>query len=239
MACPTCGKDPRPVDSDCPTCAPRNYVLEAEPGDCRITGHPIGTVVEGPPDSTEGRRVDSRPASGGRAHSTTDPTGAFSAELSGPLARGRPGEQRVIDVLAQAIRARGAEVTPIIGGRDDRGEDGLLSISGRTVRIQIVSMPVGSKVWRELSAHDCASQEGTADDAVRLVRDAIVHKAAKARGTLLALDAAHLGAIIGPRLVETYRAAHGDPEEEFDLIEAWIIGPTVRSSVRLGARPAV
>lgn len=183
--------------------------------------------------------MDSRPASGGHAYSRTDPTGAFAVELSGPLVRGRPGEERVIDVLTQAIRARGEEVAPLVGSRDDFGEDGLLSISDHTVCLQIVSVPVDSRVWRELSSDDCASQAGTADDAVRSVREALVHKRAKARATLLALDAVHFGAIVGPRLGEAYRAAHGDPEEEFDLIEAWIIGPTVRSSIRLGSRPAV
>jgi hypothetical protein len=75
-----------------------------------------------------------------------------------------------------------------------------------------------------------------------MVREALVHKKDKAAGTLLALDAAHVGAIVGPRLVEAYQAAHDDPEEEFSLVEAWIIGPTARSSVRLGlrrSRPAV
>lgn len=75
-----------------------------------------------------------------------------------------------------------------------------------------------------------------------MVREALVHKKDKAAGTLLALDAAHVGAIVGPRLVEAYQAAHDDPEEEFSLVKAWIIGPTARSSVRLGLRrprPAV
>jgi len=236
MVCEVCGRDLQPLERACPTCGPAHYVLKAQPGDYRITGYPMGTLVEGPPDSTEGRRVDSRPASGGRSYSSTDPTGAFTADLSGPLVRGRHGEERVLKVLTQALRARGEEVSSLVGGRDDRGEDGLLSIGGQTVRIQIVSMPVDPTVWKELSMDDAASREGTTDDAVRMVRDALVHKKDKAAGTLLALDAAHVGAIFGPRLVAAYQAAYGDPEEEFSLVEAWIIGPSARSSVRLGLR---
>jgi hypothetical protein len=51
------------------------------------------------------------------------------------------------------------------------------------------------------------------------------------------LDAAHVGAIVGPSLVEQYHEAYGDPEEEFSLAEAWIVGPTTRSTIRLG-RPS-
>jgi len=242
MVCPVCGRDLQPLERVCPMCAPANPVLTPGTGGYGMTGSPVGTLVEGHPDSTEGRRVDSRPASGGRSYSSTDSTGAFTADLSGPLVRGRQGEGRVLDVLTHVLRARGEEVTPVVGWRDNRGEDGLLSIGGHTVRIQIVSMPADSKVWKELSMDDVAFRQGTIDDAVQVVRETLLHKKDKAAGTLLALDAAHIGAIVGPRLVQAYQAAHGDPEEEFSLVEAWIIGPSVRSSVRLGlrrSRPAV
>jgi hypothetical protein len=65
MVCAVCGRDLQPLESVCPRCASANHVLKAEPGDYAITGYPVGTLVEGPPDSTEGRRVNSRPASGG------------------------------------------------------------------------------------------------------------------------------------------------------------------------------
>ena len=236
MVCALCGRELQPQENVRPMCAPAKYVLKAEAGEYRSTGYRVGTLIEGPPDSTEGRRVDSRPASGGRSYSITDRTGAFIADLSGPLVRGRRGEGRVLEVLTQVLRARGEEVTPLVGGRDDRGEDGLLLIGGHTVRIQIVSMPVDPKVWKDLSVDNATFWEGKTGDAVRMVREAFVHKKDKAAGTLLALDGAHVGAIVGPRLVEAYQATNGDPEKEFSLVEAWIIGPTARSSVRLGLR---
>jgi len=242
MVCPVCGRDLLPLESACPICTPTNHVLKPDTGHLGITGSPLGMLTEGPPDSTEGRLVDFKPASDGRSYSNTDPTGSFTADLSGPLVRGRQGEGRVLDVLAQALRARGEEVTPVAGGRDDQGEDGLLSINNHIVRIQIVSMPADSNVWKELAMDNAVTRRGTIDDAVQVVRETLVHKKDKAAGTLLALDAAHIGAIVGPRLVQAYQAAHGDPEEEFSLVEAWIIGPSARSSVRLGlqrSRPAV
>jgi hypothetical protein len=117
--------------------------------------------------------------------------------------------------------------------RDDRGEDGRLSINGKNVEVQIVSMPADPELWKELSTHSAVSLEGKPDDAVRMVRQALLHKKDKAVGLLLALDAAHVGAIVGPNLVEDYLATHGDPEEEFSLAQVWIVGPTARSSFRL------
>lgn len=125
-------------------------------------------------------------------------------------------------------------MTPVGGGRDHEGEDGLLSINGQTVTIQIVAMPADSTLWKELSLADAASRQGTIDDAVQAVRNALMRKKDNAAGTLLALDAAHVGAIVSPRLVQAYQAMYGDPEEEFSLVEVWIIGPSVRSSIRLG-----
>jgi hypothetical protein len=200
----------------------------------RLSGQPVGLVVEGPPESPNGRRVDSKPASGGRSYSSTDGTGTFAAELSGPLVRGRPGEGHALKVLIQALRARGDDVAPLSGNRDHDGEDGLLSINGNRVPVQVVSLPVDPSLWKELSSRDTAATSGTSQDAVQLVRQALTHKKGKAAGTILVLDAAHIGAIVGPSLVESYHAAFGNPEEEFSLVEAWILGPTVRSAIRLG-----
>ena len=124
-------------------------------------------------------------------------------------------------------------MTPVGGDPDHEGEDGLLSINGQTVTIQIVTMPADSTLWKELSLADTASRQGTIDDAVQAVRNALMHKKYNAAGTLLALDAAHVGAIVSPRLVQAYQAMYGEPEEEFSLVEVWIIGPSVRSSIRL------
>jgi hypothetical protein len=136
--------------------------------------------------------------------------------------------------LVQALRERGDRVESLSGGRDDRGEDGLLWINGRQTPVQVVSLPADSSLWRELSAEGVAARQGTDREAVELVRDALIRKRAKARGTILVLDAAHIGAIISRSLVETYRTEYGDPEVEFSLIEAWIVGPTTRSVIRLG-----
>lgn len=199
-------------------------------GELGIKGSPIGMVVEGPPDSPQGRRLESRPASGGRAFSETDGTGTFVAELSGELDRGRHAEEQAIDVLIQALKARGDQVQLLPGSQDDRGEDGRLSINGITTPVQVVSVPADPSLWNELSRQGTALRQG---DGVGLVRQALLHKKDKAIGTLLVVDAAQVGAIVGPALVENYCRKHGDPEREFSLREAWIIGPTVRSTIRL------
>jgi hypothetical protein len=228
MNCEKCGQ-PLDPGSSC-GCSPKIHKvpISAELG---FNGFPVGMVVEGPPDSPEGRRVESRPASGGRAYSSTDGTGTFVAELSAPLDRGRQGEGHAIDVLIQALNARGDQVQLLPGGQDDRGEDGRLSINGSTIPVQVVSVPVDPSFWKELSTRGTALKEG---DGVDLVRQALLHKKDKAIGTFLVMDAAQVGAIVGPALVENYHRAYGDPEREFSLREAWIVGPTLRSTIRLG-----
>jgi hypothetical protein len=237
MVCAKCGAFLEEAVTTCLVCTPRSYVLKAEPGKFQITGSPVGFVVEGPPDHPAGRRVDYRPASGGQSVSQTDATGAFQADLSGFLERGRPGEQHVMKILTQALRANGHDVLSVGGARDDRGQDGLLSIDGRQVEVQIVSLPVDPQLWKELATRRASARSGDRLVAVKLVRAALEHKAGKAMGTLLALDAAHFGAMVGSKLVDAYISMHGNPADEFSLVDVWIIGPTARSSVRLG--PAV
>jgi hypothetical protein len=218
----------------CRVCGLRQFHLNAEPGHYGISGQPIGTVIEGPPEAPDGRRVESRPASGGRSYSTTAKDGSFTAEVSGALDRGRTGESHALKILTQALRERGDEVIEVPGACDDRGEDGLLVINGRRVVVQVVSLPVERGFWRELSFHGTAIRRGTSEEAVQLVRQALIRKAGKAVGTLLVLDATHFGAFISPSLVKAYQQAYGDPETEFALFEAWIVGPTARSAFRFG-----
>jgi hypothetical protein len=210
------------------------YVMNLEAGSIAITGQPIGLVVEGPPDVPAGRRVDARPASGGRAFSRTDSEGGFEIELSGVLARGRDNEGHALETLVEALRAVGREAFRTNDGQDDRGEDGVIEIKGKRCVVQVVSVPVAPILWRQLAAIGRVQAKGTVDDAVSMLREALEHKRGKAIGTILVLDAAHFGASIGPSLVEAYNAHHGDPEREFSLAEAWLVGPTARSTFRLG-----
>jgi hypothetical protein len=141
-------------------------------------------------------------------------------------------------VLIGALRDRGDRVEYGPGSRDDRGEDACLLIDGRPVVVQIVSVPANQSLWRELASTGTASTRGTNEDAVDLVRQAVVLKKGKATGTILLLDAAHIGAIVTGDLPERYRAKYGDPEQELGLVEAWIVGPSQRSAVRLGIKGA-
>jgi hypothetical protein len=216
--------------------------MNAEPGEIRITGHPVGVVVEGPLDSRRGRRVASQPASGGRATSETNGIGAFKAELEGQLEVGRSAEGHAVNVLAQALQDRGNAVERLSGSRDDRGEDALLIINGQQVALQIVSLPSEPSIWRELSRSGATSRSGTGQDAVDLVRQALLGKRNKAIGTLLVLDAVHVGGLITADLGRRYSAAYSDPSDEFGVLEVWIVGPTARSALRLGrsrSSPAV
>jgi hypothetical protein len=137
-------------------------------------------------------------------------------------------------VLAQALRGKGHDICSVDGARDEDGQDGLLLVDDRLVEVQIVLLPVDSQLWSELVTDQSSSRGGDQLAAVLWVREALEHKADKARDTLLALDASHVGAIVGPKLVDAYISMHGNPVDEFEFDDVWIIGPTERSSVRLG-----
>ncbi len=142
--------------NDVCSCSPRKTLLKAEPGNLRITANPIGVVVEGSPDSPDGRVVDSKPASGGRSHSKVDRDGTFTVELSGQLHKGRANEARVLKVLLQALRNRGVAAGALVGGQDHRGEDALVDLEGRRIAVQVVTVPVDPSLWRHLSAKGIA-----------------------------------------------------------------------------------
>lgn len=212
--------------------------MRLEPATIAIVVHPAGLVVEGPSDDPAGRRVEARPASGGRADSVLSSDGSFDIRWAGSLDRGRPGEGRAVKSLIQAMTTAGLTVERVVGARDDRGEDAKLLIDGKVTSVQCVSVPVDSNRWATLHRDGELRFVGDADAAVALVRDALEHKRDKARGTLLLLDMAQVGAIVAPSLVRGYRAKYPDPEIEFQVAQAWLVGPTARSAVRLSG-PAI
>lgn len=197
----------------------------------------IGTVVETPVDHPHGRHVDYRPSTGGQSVSSTTAKGDFDARLSGPLVVGRDGEPRAIEVLAHALSTEGRRVTvkPRDPKRDAHGEDGRLVTDGHETVVQVVTLPRDTELWRQVHAEGrVASHSGDLHAAVALVRAAVERKR-HAEGDIVVLDAAYFGALAWRKLVDAYLVEHGDPTAEFGFADAWIIGPTIRSSIRLRA----
>jgi hypothetical protein len=232
--CKSCGGD-EPVQDGvpCSACGRRHFILKAEPGEMKITGFPIGMIVEGYPNNPLGRRVENRPASGGASDSSTAADGSFQATLSGTLDRGRAGESHVIKVLFNKLRECESEIYIDDSARDDFGEDGILVVKGRRIPLQIVTVPNSPAVWKDLNVQKTAALSGDQPTAVSLLRDAIVAKSVKAKGTVLALDLTHIGPIANRTLVEAYLAVFGDPVAEFSFEAVWLVGPTPRSTVEL------
>lgn len=119
------------------------------------------------------------------------------------------------------------------GNKDEDGEDAILMLDGKSIVAQVVSLPVDSVRWKALARQGVLRDGGTTDEAVTMIRQALEHKRGKAIGVILVLDASHYGALIGPSLVNAYLDLYGDPECEFSVAEAWLVGPTPRSSIRL------
>lgn len=232
--CKSCGgEEPVQDGVPCSTCGRRHFVLKAEPGVLKVTGFPIGTIVEGDPNNPIGRRVDTHPASGGTADSSVAADGTFQASLAGPLDLGRKGERRVMKVLFNKLGERGADVHVENDARDDFGEDGILVVDGCRTPVQIVTVPNNATIWKDLNVNKTATLSGDLETAVSILRDAVVAKSVKGKGTILALDVAHVGAIVNSALADAYLAAFGDPVAEFSFGAVWLVGPTPRSTIEL------
>ncbi len=234
---PTEPKSPHPRDSSADASGPPaglgQYRLYSSGGCFSVTVYPVGFVVEGDPAGPAGRRLDSRPASGGEVISRVNADGSWHLQRAGRLDLGRDDEVRAIKVLLQALREAGRAAELVEGAEDSCGEDGRVRLDGSIYVLQIVSVPADHHVWWKLRRTGRQSEVGGLDDAVTAVRDALDRKRGAAAGTILVLNAAHLGAVIGPHLVQAYVERFRDPSEEYRLREAWIVGPSARSTVRL------
>lgn len=227
----------RSAESEQPSPAPKHYRLQASTGYFSVTGFPVGFVLEGDPADPRGRRLDSRTASGGEVVSRVNADASYEIQRAGPLDLGRKDEARALKVLLQALRASGRTAALIEGANDDRGEDGMVMLDGRECVIQIVSVPVDPEVWSVLARAGHQANNGTLTDAIQALRSALERKRGVAFGTILVLNAAHLGAVLGPMLTQEYIRLYGDPSAEYGLREVWVVGPSARSSFRLIGPP--
>jgi hypothetical protein len=198
--------------------------------------HPIGTVAEQRSDDGQGRRVDYRPATGGRSLSETGAEGSYRAELAGELPKGTRGEAHAKKVLLSALEAAGHKALELPKKPDDdrRGKDGLFQIDGKPCNVQLVTMPPDETLWKELADKGGAARVGSLSDAVGYMRASLEKKKDWWKGYLLVLDATNFGALSSRELVDAYLAAYGDPNVEFGFATTWIVGPTATSTFEIG-----
>ena len=176
--------------------------------------------------------MDYRPPSGGQALSEADSEGAFTAHLSKGLVSGRKNEPYVVSGLVAVLKAEGRDVQLVSGARDEDGEDQIILIDGERLVVQVVTMPAEGRVWQPLNTLGTFTETADREKAVDWGRSALLKKR-DAKETIVVLDAHHIGALVGRRLVEAYLAVHPKPIDEFGFKDAWIIGPTPPFSARI------
>jgi hypothetical protein len=234
-ACPQCAA-PLLQPSECSICGWRSHVFVGLKGSgVRVEASNIGTVAEQRTEDGEGRRVDYRPAAGGRSLSETGVAESYRAELVGALPKGTKAEPHALRVLLAALEASGRKVKehPKKKGDDGSGKDARFEINGKDYDVQVVIMPPDQTLWKELAEAGKAARAGQLPDAVKLVRASLEKKEKWWKGCVLALDAANLGALSSLALVDAYLAEHGDPNVEFGFAQTWIVGPTVGSTFEI------
>lgn len=221
----------------CSTCGNRHLVFKVEKGEYKIAGYPIGITVEGDPSNPLGRRIESRPRTGGAADSYIGDDGCFRINLSNPINNSDENEPQVRKILINKLRELGHDVQPVDGASDSRGEDGKLEIDGDEFDLQIVTS-LNQNFWEDLSINNEATLSGGKDKAVSLLHKAIdkkskLYEKSVKEKMILALDLSYSGALVHQSSINAYIDSYGDPQKKCLFKSVWLVGPTTRSTMPL------
>lgn len=223
--------------SKCPSCGKVGYLLNAEAGSLKVVGFPPSIIVEGTDPVTQDTfvRVDDPHV---LSEARLTPEGSVTLGVKGAKGVGRPAQQNVTAVLYDKLKATGLAPS-FKEGVDSRGEDALLLIDGTELVVQIVTTPSVPAFWREASVSSASTQVGLqrAADWVHGTADQKAQSMSsdQRRRTVLAIDARHASIVARPEVTNTYLSKYPDPQVEYGFASIWIVGPTVRQTVRLGS----
>lgn len=236
LHCGDCGELVALDTKRCQRCGSEQGMVEPETAKLTLTPYPPTIIIFGL-DKASGNTVARVDAPG--AHSITQLTldGTVSVVVDGTGGVGRPGEARVVKVLRACLKNEGVE-SEERPGKDDRGEDRLLSAGGESYVLQIVTVPKHSDLWRAASVGSATTSAEVVlvgewiEESIKLK----VQKASKSdRGKIiLALDANHAGVLAHQTVVAPYLERYGSPTERFKFASVWLVGPTPAQCVRLG-----
>lgn len=197
-------------------------------GYCSVVGYPVALIL-----NSEGR-VEVNDFSG-VANGQLNADGTIEVTIHGKLRRGTANEESVLKILRAAIAvATGAEVS-IEAGEDHRGEDGRLTVGGLSYAVQIVTVPVGRDLGKEIASGNFNIWL-TDESAVSWISDAIEHKLTIAvpdrPRIVLALDARHVGILSDQSIVEKVRVQK--PEiVSYGFAQIWLVGPITSRCVQI------
>lgn len=236
-ACVACGVEAARDARTCPYCG-ATFDVTVTPGTGRLAlkGH-APTPIEHGRDAKTGDEIIRVSAPGTTSESRLDGSGRMSVRVEGAAGVGRSGEGRVAKTLSQTLKARGHEVE-VGAGRDDHGEDRMISVDESAFVMQAVTAPPASDFWREARVSS-ASTLVDIPAAAAWLREAISTKASRTPSdqrarTILTIDAQHSGLLASPSVRDAYVGLHGDPSED-GWASVWIVGPVGEYCVRLGS----
>jgi hypothetical protein len=243
--CAACGTPRDPESVACQRCGSEavnvDVVLDAVGGEYVIAGEAVSAVSEGSDLDGQGRRVEANLATGARSVAVLRPEGTVRLDVQPPVdVGGRRNESRTCDTLVAAMQASGVPVTGWRPGVDPDGEDGVLRIADHDVPVQIVTVPPHESFWRGVHAGSGTTLVTWDAAASGWLHHALADKAgslADARqraNTLVVLDATHAGVLVQPEIVRSYLSQYPAPRAEFGFAGAWVVGPTLSCTTRLG-----
>ena len=216
-----------------------NIVIVPLTGNLTLTGlGRVGSVADGVDPATGDRTINVN-ADEVRSKSRLKEDGSVSLEAEGSHAVRKRAQARAFRTLRQRLEADAHVVTVSVGkAKDDRGEDGILTVDGARYVLQHVTVPGLPTFWHQATAGVGRSDVDEAG-AVAWMREAInakgCHTSPRERPkTVLVLDAQHAGVLAFDRIISAYLKLYKDPKAEFGFADVWLVGPTVPRCVRVG-----
>lgn len=207
---------------------PRSYSLKAETGFYNVTGHPVALILVG----TD--RIEVNDFSG-TSTMNLQPDGTLNVLINGRVRRGTSNEESVLKVLRSALEVTVGMPVELIPGEDARGEDGKLRFGGQTYVAQVVTVPSGRDIGKEIASGKFEIRL-TEQLAVDWISGSIEHKTSIAPmdrpRTILALDVRHVGMLCEPSLVEKMLRERPNIAQ-LGFAQIWLVGPVSSRCVRV------
>jgi hypothetical protein len=195
--------------------------ITPETGVLAVTGNAVALILDGPGGTV---------INDFRGTSRSEVVDGFvKIEVLEAPPRGRENEPNVLGVLASVLTHRNQAKPRIEQGRDANGEDGVLVFpNGDRLAVQIVSVPVDSNHWKNVSKGKAAVQLSI-EEAASWLHEAIEKKKraiASADGAriVLALDTRHCAQLAHEQVIESFHRQFGDAAI-YGFAQIWLVGP--------------
>jgi hypothetical protein len=235
--CLSCGAVFLEAVGPCAQCGGPVGVSDSLTGvDAKCIAGQVGTVADSP-TSFGGQRIRYAAPTGSRSDASLV-CNLLTVQVKPPIDVGLHGEPRVLACVVAYLAKTGKE-SATLPASNQKGEDGVLQISGDRVTVQVVTATPCTPFWGRV-AKGSGEVQAELTEAIEWIHIAIAEKAKlypkeNKSSMLLSVDVVHMGVLAGIVLGTQYLKTHGDPSARFGFGAVWLIGPSENHVLSLGS----